>query len=193
MACWGQGGFTQSVVFWIADASLSFWLNDEWVSTAPSDNLYWAHYNTTENTGTGTWPTSPFPLYSSTLTTPKHVNVCPDVFNFWHPQIVTDQQTGQKIQIVTAMKPPPVPKQQFILTTADSAGSGKVLLTSSDTHNTKQLIFTAADSLMPGRIQVLTTPIPPLHQFNVECTFILVFFWQVFNNIGDMVILGRHN
>lgn len=73
-------------------------------------------------------------------------------------QIVTDQQTGQKIQIVTAMKPPPVPKQQFILTTADSAGSGKVLLTSSDTHNTKQLIFTAADSLMPGRIQVLTTP-----------------------------------
>ncbi|XP_056896871.1 nuclear receptor subfamily 2 group C member 2 isoform X2 [Takifugu flavidus] len=74
-------------------------------------------------------------------------------------QIVTDQQTGQKIQIVTAMKPPPVPKQQFILTTADSAGSGKVLLTSSDTHNTKQLIFTAADSLMPGRIQIVTDPL----------------------------------
>ncbi|CAG11327.1 unnamed protein product, partial [Tetraodon nigroviridis] len=74
-------------------------------------------------------------------------------------QIVTDQQTGQKIQIVTSMKPSPAPKQQFILTTADSTGSGKVLLTSSNTHNTKQLIFTAADSLLPGRIQIVTDPL----------------------------------
>lgn len=140
-------------MFCFLDASLPFWLNDKWVSTALSDNLHWAHYTTTEDTGT--CPTSPFPV--STLTTPKHVNVHPDVFHFWHPQIVTDQQTGQKIQIVTAMKPSPAPKQQFILTTADSTGSGKVLLTSSNTHSTKQLIFTAADSLIPGRIQVLTT------------------------------------
>ncbi|KAM6929541.1 nuclear receptor subfamily 2 group C member 2 isoform 1-T1 [Lycodopsis pacificus] len=63
-------------------------------------------------------------------------------------QIVTDQQTGQKIQIVTAMKPSSAPKQQFILTTA-----------SPDSHNTKQLIFTAADSLMPGRIQIVTDPV----------------------------------
>uniref|UniRef100_A0A672ZTI4 Nuclear receptor subfamily 2, group C, member 2 n=1 Tax=Sphaeramia orbicularis TaxID=375764 RepID=A0A672ZTI4_9TELE len=69
-------------------------------------------------------------------------------------QIVTDQQTGQKIQIVTAMNPSSTPKQQFILTTADSSGAGKVILASPDSHNTKQLIFTAADSLMPGRIQV---------------------------------------
>uniref|UniRef100_A0A672ITK5 Nuclear receptor subfamily 2, group C, member 2 n=1 Tax=Salarias fasciatus TaxID=181472 RepID=A0A672ITK5_SALFA len=69
-------------------------------------------------------------------------------------QIVTDQQTGQKIQIVTAMNPSSAPKQQFILTTADSSGAGKVILASPDSHNTKQLIFTAADSLMPGRIQV---------------------------------------
>uniref|UniRef100_A0A7N6BC16 Nuclear receptor subfamily 2, group C, member 2 n=1 Tax=Anabas testudineus TaxID=64144 RepID=A0A7N6BC16_ANATE len=69
-------------------------------------------------------------------------------------QIVTDQQTGQKIQIVTAMNPSNAPKQQFILTTADSSGAGKVILASPDSHNTKQLIFTAAESLMPGRIQV---------------------------------------
>ncbi|XP_035500153.1 nuclear receptor subfamily 2 group C member 2 isoform X1 [Scophthalmus maximus] len=74
-------------------------------------------------------------------------------------QIVTDQQTGQKIQIVTAMNPSNAPKQQFILTTADSSGAGKVILTSSDSHNTKQLIFTAADSLMPGRIQIVTDPV----------------------------------
>lgn len=52
------------------------------------------------------------------------------------------------------MNPSSAPKQQFILTTADSSGSGKVILASPDSHNTKQLIFTAADSLMPGRIQV---------------------------------------
>ncbi|XP_044067882.1 nuclear receptor subfamily 2 group C member 2 isoform X3 [Siniperca chuatsi] len=74
-------------------------------------------------------------------------------------QIVTDQQTGQKIQIVTAMKPSSAPRQQFILTTADSSGAGKVILASPDSHNTKQLIFTAADSLMPGRIQIVTDPV----------------------------------
>ncbi|XP_058499008.1 nuclear receptor subfamily 2 group C member 2 isoform X2 [Solea solea] len=74
-------------------------------------------------------------------------------------QIVTDQQTGQKIQIVTTMNPSSTaPKQQFILTTADSSG-GKVILASPDSHNTKQLIFTAADSLMPGRIQIVTDPV----------------------------------
>ncbi|XP_071332703.1 nuclear receptor subfamily 2 group C member 2 isoform X1 [Trachinotus anak] len=74
-------------------------------------------------------------------------------------QIVTDQQTGQKIQIVTAMNPSSAPKQQFILTTADSSGAGKVILASPDSHNTKQLIFTSADSLMPGRIQIVTDPV----------------------------------
>lgn len=73
-------------------------------------------------------------------------------------QIVTDQQTGQKIQIVTAMNPSSTPKQQFIFTTADSPGAGKVILASPDTHSAKQLIFTAADSLIPGRIQIVTDP-----------------------------------
>uniref|UniRef100_A0A3Q3ESN8 Nuclear receptor subfamily 2, group C, member 2 n=1 Tax=Labrus bergylta TaxID=56723 RepID=A0A3Q3ESN8_9LABR len=74
-------------------------------------------------------------------------------------QIVTDQQTGQKIQIVTSIKPPSAQKQQFILTTADSSGASKVILTSSDSQNAKQLIFTAADSLLPGRIQIVTDPV----------------------------------
>ncbi|XP_034446621.1 nuclear receptor subfamily 2 group C member 2 [Hippoglossus hippoglossus] len=74
-------------------------------------------------------------------------------------QIVTDQQTGQKIQIVTTMNPSNAPKQQFILTTADSSGAGKVILASSDSRSTKQLIFTAADNLMPGRIQIVTDPV----------------------------------
>uniref|UniRef100_A0A3Q2CWJ5 Nuclear receptor subfamily 2, group C, member 2 n=3 Tax=Cyprinodon variegatus TaxID=28743 RepID=A0A3Q2CWJ5_CYPVA len=74
-------------------------------------------------------------------------------------QIVTDQQTGQKIQIVRAMDPSSAPKQQFILTTADSLGASKVILASPETHNTKQVIFTAADSLRPGRIQIVTDPV----------------------------------
>lgn len=87
----------------------------------------------------------------------QHPPGCLHVFcsNLSHPQIVTDQQTGQKIQIVTAVKPSAAPKQQFILTTADSSGAGKVILASPDSHSTKQLIFTASDALMPGRIQVI--------------------------------------
>uniref|UniRef100_A0A8C8DTL6 Nuclear receptor subfamily 2, group C, member 2 n=1 Tax=Oryzias sinensis TaxID=183150 RepID=A0A8C8DTL6_9TELE len=74
-------------------------------------------------------------------------------------EILTDQQTGQKIQIVTAMNPSSVPKQQFILTTADSSGASKVILASPENHSPKQLILTAADSLMPGRIQIVTDPL----------------------------------
>ncbi|XP_049609649.1 nuclear receptor subfamily 2 group C member 2 [Syngnathus scovelli] len=74
-------------------------------------------------------------------------------------QIVTDRQRGQEIQIVTAMNPSSSPKQQFILTTSDSSGTGKLILTSPDNHNTKQLIFTSSDSLMPGRIQIVTDPL----------------------------------
>ncbi|MBN3302060.1 NR2C2 protein, partial [Amia calva] len=70
-------------------------------------------------------------------------------------QIVTDQQTGQKIQIVTAVDPTSTSKQQFILTTPDGSGAGKVILASPETSNTKQLIFTTADNIVPGRIQVL--------------------------------------
>ncbi|XP_068585736.1 nuclear receptor subfamily 2 group C member 2 isoform X1 [Cebidichthys violaceus] len=103
-------------------------------------------------------------------------------------QIVTDQQTGQKIQIVTAMKPSSAPKQQFILTTADSSGGGKVLLASPDSHNTKQLIFTAADSLMPGRIQVQT----PHDITRVAIIVVLIFVFDfAFQIVTDPVSMER--
>ncbi|XP_026949667.1 nuclear receptor subfamily 2 group C member 2 isoform X1 [Sagmatias obliquidens] len=69
-------------------------------------------------------------------------------------QIVTDQQTGQKIQIVTAVDASGSPKQQFILTSPDGAGTGKVILASPETSSAKQLIFTTSDNLVPGRIQL---------------------------------------
>lgn len=71
-------------------------------------------------------------------------------------QIVTDQQTGQKIQIVTAVDPASVPKQQFILAAHDGTATSKVILASPSSPSTKQLIFTTADNLVPGRIQVHT-------------------------------------
>ncbi|KAK6307724.1 hypothetical protein J4Q44_G00209950 [Coregonus suidteri] len=71
-------------------------------------------------------------------------------------QIVTDQQTGQKIQIITTMDPSSGPKQQFMLAAADGSGTGKVILMSPENQGTKQLIFTTADSLLPGRIQIVT-------------------------------------
>ncbi|XP_041941852.1 nuclear receptor subfamily 2 group C member 2 [Alosa alosa] len=70
-------------------------------------------------------------------------------------QIVTDQQTGQKIQIVTTVDPTCNPKQQFILASPDGTGASKVILASPESQNAKQLIFTTADSLMPGRIQIV--------------------------------------
>uniref|UniRef100_A0A8C9US33 Nuclear receptor subfamily 2 group C member 2 n=1 Tax=Spermophilus dauricus TaxID=99837 RepID=A0A8C9US33_SPEDA len=71
-------------------------------------------------------------------------------------QIVTDQQTGQKIQIVTAVDASGSSKQQFILTSPDGAGAGKVILAPPETSSAKQLIFTTSDNLVPGRIQIVT-------------------------------------
>ncbi|XP_078008348.1 nuclear receptor subfamily 2 group C member 2 isoform X2 [Phascolarctos cinereus] len=75
---------------------------------------------------------------------------------FLTPLIVTDQQTGQKIQIVTAVDSSVSPKQQFILTSPDGTGTGKVILASPETSSAKQLIFTTTDNLVPGRIQIVT-------------------------------------
>ncbi|XP_010893555.2 nuclear receptor subfamily 2 group C member 2 isoform X2 [Esox lucius] len=73
-----------------------------------------------------------------------------------HIQIVRDQQTGQRIQIVTTMDPSSGPKQQFVLVASDGSGSGKVILTCPENQSGKPLIFTTADSLVPGRIQIVT-------------------------------------
>ncbi|XP_056380912.1 nuclear receptor subfamily 2 group C member 2 isoform X1 [Hyla sarda] len=70
-------------------------------------------------------------------------------------QIVTDQQTGQKIQIVTAVDSSASPKQQFILASPDGSGAGKVILATPESPNAKQLIFTT-ENIVPGRIQIVT-------------------------------------
>lgn len=80
-------------------------------------------------------------------------------------QIVTDQQTGQKIQIVTALEPASPGKQQFILANADYSPGGKVILTkqegspnkvilaSPDGSGVNQLLFASPD-LAGQQIQV---------------------------------------
>ncbi|XP_063797309.1 nuclear receptor subfamily 2 group C member 2 [Pseudophryne corroboree] len=79
----------------------------------------------------------------STISTPQRI------------QIVTDQQTGQKIQIVTAVDSTVSPKQQFILTGPDGSGAGKVILATPESPSAKQLIFTT-ENIVPGRIQIVT-------------------------------------
>ncbi|KAM4022966.1 nuclear receptor subfamily 2 group C member 2 [Anomaloglossus baeobatrachus] len=79
----------------------------------------------------------------STVSTPQRI------------QIVTDQQTGQKIQIVTAVDSSVSPKQQFILASPDGSGAGKVILATPESPNAKQLIFTT-ENIVPGRIQIVT-------------------------------------
>ncbi|XP_074082704.1 nuclear receptor subfamily 2 group C member 1 isoform X3 [Macrotis lagotis] len=81
-------------------------------------------------------------------------------------EIVTDQQTGQKIQIVTALGQS-TPGKQFILTNHDGATPskvilarqdstpGKVFLTAPDAAGVNQLFFAAPD-LSAQHIQILT-------------------------------------
>lgn len=81
-------------------------------------------------------------------------------------QIVTDQQTGQKIQIVTALEPSSPGKQHFILANADYSPGGKlilakqegspnkVILASPDSSGVNQLLF-ASSELAGQQIQVL--------------------------------------
>lgn len=81
-------------------------------------------------------------------------------------QIVTDQQTGQKIQIVTALEPSSPGKQQFILANADYTSGGKVILKQEGSPNkvilaapdgsgVNQLLFAAPD-LAGQQIQFVT-------------------------------------
>uniref|UniRef100_A0A8B9H6W7 Nuclear receptor subfamily 2, group C, member 2 n=1 Tax=Astyanax mexicanus TaxID=7994 RepID=A0A8B9H6W7_ASTMX len=109
-------------------------------------------------------------------------------------QIVTDQQTGQKIQIVTTVDPASVSKQQFILAAHDGTPAGKVILASPDSPSTKQLIFTTADSLVPGRIQVTIskhTIYPPCHVCALQCFALWVTFLFVLQFVADAVSVER--
>ncbi|XP_042195466.1 nuclear receptor subfamily 2 group C member 2 isoform X2 [Callorhinchus milii] len=107
---------------------------------------------------------------SSVMTSPPHriqiISTDSPVSSPQRFQIVTDQQTGQKIQIVTALDPSTSSKQ-FILTTPDGTGAGKVILaggdspvqgklilTTPDSSSPKQLILTTTDGIVPQRFQV---------------------------------------
>ncbi|KAM4554283.1 nuclear receptor subfamily 2 group C member 1 isoform 1-T2 [Fundulus diaphanus] len=100
-------------------------------------------------------------------------------------QIVTDQQTGQKIQIVTALEPSSPGKQQFILANADYSTGGKVILAkqegspnkvilaSSDGSGVNQLLF-ASPELAGQQIQFVTegsdqSIIKPVVEYCVVC------------------------
>ncbi|XP_017261057.1 nuclear receptor subfamily 2 group C member 1 [Kryptolebias marmoratus] len=99
-------------------------------------------------------------------------------------QIVTDQQTGQKIQIVTALEPSSPGKQQFILANADYSPGGKVILAkqegspnkvifaASDGSGVNQLLFTSPE-LAGQQIQFVTEgsdqSIKPVVEYCVVC------------------------
>lgn len=99
-------------------------------------------------------------------------------------QIVTDQQTGQKIQIVTALEPSSPGKQQFILANADYSSAGKVILkqegspnkvilAAPDSSGVNQLLFASPD-LAGQQIQFVTdgsdqSLIKPVVEYCVVC------------------------
>ncbi|XP_055789229.1 nuclear receptor subfamily 2 group C member 1-A-like isoform X2 [Salvelinus fontinalis] len=60
-------------------------------------------------------------------------------------QIVTDQATGQKIQIVTALEQGSGGKQQFILANADYSTPGKVILAKQEASSPGKMILAAPD------------------------------------------------
>ncbi|XP_072328080.1 nuclear receptor subfamily 2 group C member 2 isoform X2 [Scyliorhinus torazame] len=83
-------------------------------------------------------------------------------------QIVTDQQTGQKIQIVTTLDTAASSKE-LILATPDGRGAGRVILdsgnntaqgklvlTTPESLSSKQLILTTTDGIVPQRFQIVT-------------------------------------
>ncbi|XP_022527092.2 nuclear receptor subfamily 2 group C member 1 [Astyanax mexicanus] len=99
-------------------------------------------------------------------------------------QIVTDQQLGQKVQIVTAYDQTGTGKQQFILANVDypsqdklllkhEPSPGKVILTSADGSAVNQLLF-ASPELAGQQIQFVTegpdqSPLKPVVEYCVVC------------------------
>ncbi|XP_072438913.1 nuclear receptor subfamily 2 group C member 2-like isoform X1 [Chiloscyllium punctatum] len=89
-------------------------------------------------------------------------------------QIVTDEQTGQKIQIVTALDTAVASKQfilaspegrgeaKVILEEGDSPVQGKLVLTTPESSSSKQLILTTTDGTVPQRFQIVTDAVEHL-------------------------------
>uniref|UniRef100_A0AAY5K8K2 Nuclear receptor subfamily 2, group C, member 1 n=1 Tax=Esox lucius TaxID=8010 RepID=A0AAY5K8K2_ESOLU len=65
-------------------------------------------------------------------------------------QIVTDQSTGQKIQIVTSLEQGSGGKQQFILANQEASSPGKVILAAPDGSGVNQLLFASPDLADPA-------------------------------------------
>ncbi|KAG8435892.1 hypothetical protein GDO86_007112 [Hymenochirus boettgeri] len=64
--------------------------------------------------------------------------------------------SSQRFQIISADSGVSSPQRiQFILTSPDGSGTGKVILATPESPNAKQVIF-AAENLVPGRIQIVT-------------------------------------
>ncbi|KAK3517842.1 hypothetical protein QTP70_021005 [Hemibagrus guttatus] len=99
-------------------------------------------------------------------------------------QILTDQQLGQKLQIVTAYDQAGAGKQQFILANVDypnqeklllkhESSPGKVILTSADGSAVNQLLF-ASPELAGQQIQFVTegteqSSVKPVVEYCVVC------------------------
>uniref|UniRef100_A0A8D2DCN9 Nuclear receptor subfamily 2 group C member 2 n=1 Tax=Sciurus vulgaris TaxID=55149 RepID=A0A8D2DCN9_SCIVU len=71
-------------------------------------------------------------------------------------QIVTDPADRTEIQIVTAVDASGSSKQQFILTSPDGAGTGKVILGFPRDLQRQAAHIHHSDNLVPGRIQIVT-------------------------------------
>uniref|UniRef100_A0A4W5PCT9 Nuclear receptor subfamily 2, group C, member 1 n=1 Tax=Hucho hucho TaxID=62062 RepID=A0A4W5PCT9_9TELE len=82
-------------------------------------------------------------------------------------QIVTDQSTGQKIQIVTALEQGSGGKQQFILANADYSTAGKVILAKQEASSPGKVILAAPDG--SGVNQLLFALSKPVVEYCVVC------------------------
>uniref|UniRef100_A0A8C5GKS6 Nuclear receptor subfamily 2 group C member 1-like n=1 Tax=Gouania willdenowi TaxID=441366 RepID=A0A8C5GKS6_GOUWI len=94
-------------------------------------------------------------------------------------QIVTDQQTGQKIQIVTALESSSPRKQQFILANADYSSGGKVIVAKQEGSPNKVILASPDGSgvnqlLLGQQIQFVAegseqSMVKPLVEYCVVC------------------------
>lgn len=93
-------------------------------------------------------------------------------------QIVTDQQTGQKIQIVTALDQTTTSKQ-FILTNHDGSTPSKVILARQDATPGK--VFLTTPDAAGGQL-FFTSPDISAQHIQVWCPILWWFIYTTFKN-----------